>query len=409
MSRIATSVLVPAILVACGSGSPSAASGPGTPAATAPVPAVSNARVDPVFDQSRLHEVRIVMDPKDWQALRDNFWTNQFYAVNLSIDGEVVEQAGIRSRGDGSRNETKPGLKIDFNKYIKTQEFHGYKTMVLDNVFQDVTLLRERLAFATFEAMGIPAPQNSFARLTVNDEYWGVYALVESVSKPFLKARLGEESGNLFDYEYAFAWDFSYRGDDPAEYIPQPFQPETNEDKLDGTGLVAFVRTVNQAPEASFTATVSAYLDVPRFLAYLATENALAETDGFLGQQGVNNFFLYQYGGQNRFTLIPWDKDTSLSTDAYSVMQGVPQNVLARRLLADPAQLKVYQDALRRASGFVSTGFLGPKLEQAYTQIREAALTDTKKPFDNTTWELGVQGLRGILAARPANVLAQLP
>jgi spore coat protein CotH len=406
--RLATSIVVPAVLVACGASSPSSASGPvASPAA--PVPAVSNARVDPVFDQSRLHEVRIVMDPKDWQSLRENFWTNQYYAVNLSIDGEVVEQAGIRSRGDGSRNETKPGLKIDFNKYVKTQEFHGYKTMAVDNQYQDASLIRERLAFAVFEAMGIPAPATAHARLTVNDEYWGVYTLTESVSKPFLKARLGEESGNLFDYEYVDGWDFTPRGPEESDYIPKPFQPETNEDKLDGSGLVAFVRTVNESPDATFVANVSAYLDLPKFLAYLATENALAENDGFLGQQGVNNFFLYQYGGQNRFTFIPWDKDTSFSTDSYPVMQGVAQNVLARRLLADPAQLKAYQDALRRAVGFVSTGYLGPKLEQAYSQIREAALTDTKKPVDNTTWELSVSGLRGVVAARPANVTAQLP
>src|SRR5262245_52278684 len=92
---------------------------------------------DPIFDASRLHEVRIVIDAGDWQSLRRNFRSNQYYAANISLDGEVLEQIGIRSRGDGSRNEEKPGLKLDFNKYVKTQEFHGYKTMVLDNLYQD--------------------------------------------------------------------------------------------------------------------------------------------------------------------------------------------------------------------------------------------------------------------------------
>ena len=111
------------------------------PSSCWPPPRAAAARAaDPIFDQSRLHEVRIVIDPKDWQALRENFRSNQYYAANISLDGEVVEQVGIRSRGDGSRNEEKPGLKIDFNKYIKTQEFHGYKTMVLDNLWQDPSL-----------------------------------------------------------------------------------------------------------------------------------------------------------------------------------------------------------------------------------------------------------------------------
>ena len=119
--------------------------------------------------------------------------------------------------------------------------------MVLDNLWQDPSLMREKLAFLVFEAMGIPAPQLAHARLTVNDEYWGVYTLVESVTKPFLKARIGEESGNLFDYEYVGAWDFSYRGAEASAYVPLPFEPETNEDHLDTTGLLAFLRFVNES------------------------------------------------------------------------------------------------------------------------------------------------------------------
>jgi spore coat protein CotH len=364
---------------------------------------------DPIFDPSRLHEVRIVIDPKDWQSLRANFRSNNYYAANISLDGTVVEQVGLRSRGDGSRNEEKPGLKIDFNKYIPTQEFHGYKTMVLDNLWQDPSLMREKMSFLVFEAMGIPAPQLAHARVTVNDEYWGVYTLVESVTKPFLKARIGEESGNLFDYEYNGHWDFSYRGSDASAYVPLPFDPETNEDHLDTTGLLAFLRFVSESSDAEFASGIGAWLDVAKFLDYLAVENALAETDGLTGAQGVNNFFLYQYGGQNRFVFIPWDKETCLQAATWPVMQRVETNVLTRRLLAIPANQATYAAALRRAIGFVNARWLGPQMETTYAQIREAALLDTKKPVDNDTFELAIAGLRGVIAAREGDVLAQLP
>jgi spore coat protein CotH len=364
---------------------------------------------DPMFSQAVLHDTRIVMDPADWRALRDNFLTNQYYAVNISIDGEVVQQAGVRSRGSGSRNETKPGLKVDFNKYIKTQEFHGYKTLVLDNLTQDPALMRERLAFAVFEAMGIPAPQIAHTRLTVNDEYWGVYTLVEPVSKPFLKARLGEESGNLFDFEYVEAWDLSYKGADSSAYVPSPFQPQTNENKLDPSGLVAFIRAINELPEATFARDIAPWIDTARFLTYLAVENALAEYDGFVGDFGVNNFYLYQYGNQNRFVLIPWDKETNLAAANWPIQRRVETNVLTRKLLADPAQQAVYVAALRRAASFVNERWLGPLLEQAYTQIREAALADTKKQVSNDQFELGVGGLRAVVAARERDILAQVP
>jgi len=366
------------------------------------------AQADPMFDQAVLHETRIVMDPGDWQALRDDFRSNQFYAANLSIDGEVVLQVGIRSRGDGSRSGEKPGLKIDFNKYVKTQEFHGYKTLVLDNLVQDVAMMRERLAFAVFEAVGIPAPQIAHTRLTVNDEYWGLYTLVEAVSKPFLEARIGEKSGNLFDYEYAFPWDFSFRGDDASAYVPVPLQPQTNEDSLDPAGLIDFFRRINGATEASFVAEVTALLDVPRFLAYLAVENALAETDGIAGAEGANNFYLYQYGGQDRFVFIPWDKETCLASSSWPLFQRMDGNVLTRRLIADPGLRTLYVDAVERAAAFVNARFLLPKLEQTYAQVREAALTDARKPYTNDEFELGIHGLRGVIAAREEDVLAQV-
>ena len=54
---------------------------------------------DAIFNQGTLHELRIVMDPADWKSLRDNFRGNQYYAANISVDGEVLQQVGIRSRG----------------------------------------------------------------------------------------------------------------------------------------------------------------------------------------------------------------------------------------------------------------------------------------------------------------------
>ena len=53
--------------------------------------------------------------------------------------------------------------------------------------------------------------------------------------------------------------------------------------------------------------------------------------------------------------------------------------------------------------------FLGQKLDQAYARIHEAALADTKKPYDNATFEDAVRGLRALIAAREADILSQLP
>jgi hypothetical protein len=243
----------------------------------------------------------------------------------------------------------------------------------------------------------------------VNGEYWGVYSAVESVSKPFLRARFGEDSGALFDYEYLFPYDFGWRGPDPAAYIPVPFQPETNENKPEtGPNLVELVRAINQTPDAGFLSTMAGLLDVDTFLAYVAVENAIAEYDGFLGDVGMNNFFLYRFGSRSRWVFIPWDKDSSFQAPAWPIFRNTDANVLTRRLLDDPGKRKVYTDAvLRAAESYVNTRYLTPRLETAYAQIRSAVLADTKKPYTNAEFESAVVGLRAIIAAREADVQSQ--
>jgi len=396
---------------ACGAvdeGQSPTAPGASTPPLASSGP-MSSGSSDPMFDQRILHDVRLVMDPDHWQALRENFRENQYYAADITIDGQRAEQVGIRSRGDGSRDPDKPGLKVDFNKYVRSQEFHGYKTLVIDNITQDASMLRERLAYAVYEAMGIPSPQIAHARVTVNDEYWGVYALIEPVSKPFLKSRLGEESGNLFDYEYAYRWDFSFLGDDPEQYIPSPFEPQTNEDKLDPTDLIDFIRTANEAPVDGFSAAMSKFLDVDRFLTYVAVENALAERDGFVGDFGVNNFYLYQYGGSTRFTLIPWDKDTAFNHHEWPLGYNLNTNILTDKLTEDPGKMAVYREAVARtARTAVNIRFLGPRLDQAYAQIHDAVLEEDKKPYTNAAFEGDVELLRQTIEMREGNILSQM-
>lgn len=363
---------------------------------------------DPMFDAGRLHEVRIVIDSSDWKALRDNYRTNDYYAANVSIDGEVIEQVGVRSRGKGSRSGEKPALLIDTNKYVAGREFHGYKTIVLLNLVQDQSMIRESLALPVFAAMGIPASQIGHARVTVNDEYWGVYNIKEDVTKPFLQGNLGDKEGNLFKYEWADEWGFSTRGGNADAYIPLPFEPKTNEKSLDPTALLEFVKAINDSPDASFLSEVSKYVDPDQFLTYIAVENALAESDGILGGQGMNNFYLYQLTGQSKFVFIVWDKNTSLQNPTWPLYNRVDANVLARRLLAIPSKKQLYVDQVKKAvSTYVNSSWLEPKLEALYTLIRESAIADTKKPYSNNDFELAVSGLRGIIAGRQADVAAQ--
>jgi spore coat protein CotH len=188
------------------------------------------------FNDAILHDMRLDIFPADWQKLKANFLDNTYYPCNLrwKFQGVYleVENIGIRSRGTGSRSDIKPGLRVDFNRYESGQTFLGLKSFVLRNNTQDATMVRERLSMLFFQRMGIPASRESHVRLYVNDQFVGLYTIVESVDKDMLKLNFGENDGYLYKYDYALddlPYRFEYRGSDPALYSPKPFSAETHE------------------------------------------------------------------------------------------------------------------------------------------------------------------------------------
>lgn len=371
-----------------------------------------------LFDQSVLHSVDLSLSAADWSALRANFQANTYYPAEVTVDGETVRNMAVRSRGSGTRNGRKPGLKLDFNRRDSGQRFRGYTSLVLENLYGDLSFLHERLAFAAFEAVGLPAPANTFARVRVNGTYWGTYAVVEPVDERFARVRLGDTGGNLYEFEAQSSGnDFAYRGPNQRSYVPVPFSPETNEEGHDASGLVAFLRTVSEAPDATFAADLAPFVDTDLLLLHLALEAGMAETDGLTSFFGMNNFYLYQNRGTQRFTFVPWDRDFSFSDAAWRVDAGLGRNTLVRRLVSDPAQRARYHASLRRVADTCMNGaWLTPRIESAYSLIRQSVYEDPNKRGSengaapaNAEFDAAVADLRRFATTREAALRAQIP
>ena len=79
------------------------------------------------------------------------------------------------------------------------QKFLGLKSLVLDNLTQDPSGIHETVAMAFMARVGIPTPREAHVRLYVNNEYIGLYALVEAVDKDLLArvyGSIGEDVQN---------------------------------------------------------------------------------------------------------------------------------------------------------------------------------------------------------------------
>jgi spore coat protein CotH len=165
-----------------------------------------------------LQEIRLRVSPRDWGTLKETADLDTYYPADLTWKGLTVRNIGIRSRGNTTRNGIKPGLRIDFNRYLSKQEFLGLKALALDNAYSDASLMREWMAMKVFARMGLTAPRESHARVYINDEYAGLYVIIEAIDRPFIARTFGaseadlERGGYLFEYNWVRPYTFEYLG-----------------------------------------------------------------------------------------------------------------------------------------------------------------------------------------------------
>ena len=378
------------------------------------LPAVARAQsIEEFFDDTVVHDIRITINSKDWSALKENYKENIYYPVTMQWKDVTIRNAGVRSRGFGSRSNTKPGLRFDADRYAADQTFIGLKSFVLDNLVQDPSMLRERVTMAFFRRLGLPAPREAHARLYINNQFVGVYAIVETIDKGFLGRTFGEDNhggtendGYLFEYDYTEDYRFQYRGSNLDEY-KKFFDAKTHENGAAATlwgPIEDMIQAINETPDSIWDREVSQYLDLGLFAKHIALEAFLAEDDGILGYAGLNNFYLYRFEDSKRSQFLVWDKDNTFHSVDFPIMRNVNDNVLSRRMLNVEEYRNRYLDTLIEAADSADEresedgednkdkkkdgpGWLEREITKQYEQIRQLARGDNYKPYSNSDFE----------------------
>ena len=318
-------------------------------------------------------------------------------------------------------------MDLNFAHYTKTQTFLGLPFVLLKANNEDPSNMREWISVKLFRKMGIPAPREVPAQVYINGQLLGFYCIVEHLDETFLQRDCGQSGGYLYEGQSANDYDFGNLGTDPTLYA-QFLDLKTSQPTSDLPTFDNLVQVINQPASATFTddafiAALSQYLDPQQFLTYGATEQALAGSDSLIGgQQGMNNFDLYQFQGTTVYYFIPWDKDMCFYDWGRDIMDGISNgpniNLLAQRLAAIPQYLQVYLNALAKAATLMggTGGWADSELTREYGVIQAAALNDPNKqcmvagvliPCGNQDFESGVQWNHEFLASRSSLVLSE--
>jgi len=303
-----------------------------------------------LFDTSILHEIRVSFDEENfWQILIDNYNSANhhkspgdflpdtlkhfsqsellkllYYSKSdkdddddvpylegeVSIDGYPLGSSGIKLKGYSSFFGTpgvKKSMKIDLNVYNDTNSFFGVKKLVLHHGMGDPSFQPEAVCYSILRKAGIAAPHTSFARLYLNDTYWGLYVLVEQIDKKFLKEYFPDGSGNLYK---AAGWtELEYISDNFDDYS-ETIELKTNEGTADGSDYIKFVKSINRLIDKAFNDSIQKLFYLDYFFKVLAADVITKNWDSYY--QNGRNFYLYHEPSSDLFYWIPWDYNFAL-------------------------------------------------------------------------------------------------
>nr|WP_286674108.1 CotH kinase family protein [Clostridium sp. ZBS13] len=172
------------------------------------ISSIAQKKLSTVLDKESITNIDIDIEENDWNWLIENALNEEFRSCNITINGETFYNVGIRPKGNTSLTSVasddttdRYSFKIKFDKYVDGQTYHGLESIVLNNIIQDSTYMKEYITYDLYESLGVATPEMSYSNITVNNENWGLYLAIEVIDERYLENNFGSNEGNLYKPE----------------------------------------------------------------------------------------------------------------------------------------------------------------------------------------------------------------
>ena len=345
---------------------------------------------------------------RDWSDLHANFRSNDHYPCDVIWNGLRMRNVAVRSRGNGSRYEAKPGLELSFDHYASQQRFLGLRALVLDNLVTDPSMIRESTAMALMRRVGVPAPREAPARVFVNGAYAGLYMMVEPVDTVFAQKAF-EQPGLLFEYRWTYPFFATFPGEslDPYAVLFESRNLGVHSTAELYTPMRELFRTITDAPDGRLRSGESLpRSDRPR------PDAGRVDVHGRMGRR---------VRLRRHEQLLPVSHRRAGPPDSVGPRSGVSRRGLpaARRRRterAGPAAAggsrrcgrPTCRPSPRPMAAAQGDAWLEREFTRQYTLIHDAALADPFKLATNEEFEQAFAELVTFARTRPSFVLDQL-
>lgn len=193
---------------------------------------VTGKRLQMVLNKDQVTDISIDIDEADWNWLLENASQEEFKSCNITINGETYYNVGIRPKGNSSLSSVvsddttdRYSFKIKFDKYVSGQTYNGMESIVLNNMIEDNTYMKEYISYDLYDFMGIAVPEMSYSNIKINGEDWGLYLALEVIDERYLENNFGTTEGNLYKPETMGMGNKGGGGNPPAGGPPQMGNP----------------------------------------------------------------------------------------------------------------------------------------------------------------------------------------
>jgi len=350
---------------------------------------------DSLFDDSYLHEIRFT----DVDTLE--YIDNKMYQLaRVSIDGNVVDSIGFKRKGNisGYPETNKYGIKVKSNKYVSGQKYDGIKEWTLHMNYQDPTMLREKLTYDLCQELGLYSLRTAFAKVYINDVYWGVFTIVEGKDEMYKHVFDHRDMDAIESIDFG---DMCYIDDNVDSYF-DGFLPaylvENGNAETAQNRFLELLDVANNTADSDYITEVEKVFNLRDFMTYQALNVALLNFDSYIGFNGNQ---IYVYDTLNTiWQVTPWDFnasfglwDTNNATieDYPFIPSDISNGCIASRLNDIPEMRSYYLEAMCNINRiFGNSEEYFSKIDDLAEQIRDAVYQDTRKVTSNEEFENGL-------------------
>ena len=334
-----------------------------------------------------IQEIKISFESEDWRMQLDSLRFNgsELLPANISINGMEFEEVGVRIKNDRVflPDEPKNSLFIRLDHTKPDQKYAGQRAIMLSLSLRDPSMVREVLGLELARKY-MPAPRANYAKVTVNGEYYGLFANLEPIDDVFLEKNFGSIDGRLF---YSNPPSNSKKNDGCQSSAYGNLLPDKGEACYDKnfnlvrgdnfSTLISLIEALDNGQD------LEKILDIDRTLWMLAFQNITANLASYIGKEAPN-YFLYQ-GANGQFTPILWNlnfafgsyknigKGSDLSSsgmerlDPYLHINN-DRKPLVKQLLSNPVYKRMYLSHMRT---ILYQEFLSGDFEKRAKELQE--------------------------------------